>query len=990
MNTDNRILSRGRAMFDAIAGEKPSLFSRDRWMGSVMDWCMRQDRFKVQLFRFVDVYPALSEGEALTRHLREYFGGENETPAVLRWGANLSGAAGAIGARVLNAGIRRNIEDMARQFIAGEATGDVLKNLVAMRKEGFAFTVDVLGEATVSEDEAELYVRTYLDLLDGLRREQSRWAALPGRAGGSPDLDWGAVPRIHVSIKPTAMCARVRVADPEDTIETMFQRAARIYEAVRAAGGELCIDMESTRTRAITIELFKRLRADPRFRDSPHLGLVLQAYLRESGADLEALLAWARREQLPFSVRLVKGAYWDVETVWAKQNGWPVPVWERKPETDLNFERLTRRILENHDLVYFACASHNIRSIAHALETARELGVPDTRYEFQALYGMAEPVRRALLKEAGRVRLYAPYGPLVPGMAYLVRRLLENTANESFLRQSFVEGVERDRLLENPAATLARMESSAPAAPGGPGPFRNHPMPDFTRAGEREAFPRALAQVRRQLGRLYPLHIGGTDVETKDVEPSWNPARPSEIVGRVCQAGVEDTAAAIAAARRAFPAWRDTPPSERAAILRRAAAAARERFDELCAWQVLEVGKQWDQAHGDVAEAVDFLEYYAREIERLGGAQKLGGLPGETNDYLYEPKGIAAIIAPWNFPLAISMGMASAAIAAGCPVVYKPSGVTAVIGHHLVELFERAGVPAGVFNYIPGRGRVMGDYLVEHPDISVIGFTGSMETGLRILEKAARVHPGQPNVKKVVCEMGGKNAIIVDDDADLDEAIPAILYSAFGFQGQKCSACSRLIALDAVYDRLMPRLIEAARAWRIGPAEDPAFDMGPVADEAARQSILGYIEIARTEGRIAYQSPVPAGEGCYVPMTIVEGIRPEHRLAQEEIFGPVLAVMRARDFDEALEWANGTRFALTGGVFSRSPERLARARREFRVGNLYLNRGTTGALVGRQPFGGARMSGVGTKAGGPDYLLHFMDPRTVTENTLRRGFAPPE
>jgi RHH-type transcriptional regulator, proline utilization regulon repressor / proline dehydrogenase / delta 1-pyrroline-5-carboxylate dehydrogenase len=455
----------------------------------------------------------------------------------------------------------------------------------------------------------------------------------------------------------------------------------------------------------------------------------------------------------------------------------------------------------------------------------------------------------------------------------------------------------------------------------------------------------------------------------------------------VCQAGLNEVRSAIAAAKDALPAWRESAPELRAGCLIRAAAAARRRIFELSAWQVLEIGKQWDQAYADVAEAIDFLEYYAREMLRLGAPRRLGSAPGELNHYSYEPKGIAAVIAPWNFPLAISCGMAAAAIVAGNTVVFKPSGLTAVIGRQLVELFAEAGLPAGVFNYVPGRSAVMGDFLVEHPDISLIAFTGSLPVGLRIMECAARVHGGQLNIKKVVCEMGGKNAAIIDEDADFDEAIPHVLYSAFGFQGQKCSACSRLIVLDAIYDRFVERLVKAASALQIGPAEDPANYLGPVADGAAQRSIEEYIEIGKREGRLLYSGPAPA-RGFYVPLTIIGDIRPEHRLAQEEIFGPVLAVMRARDFEQALEWANSTKFALTGGVFSRSPEHLSLARKDFRVGNLYLNRNNTGAMVERQPFGGARMSGAGTKAGGPDYLLSFMDARVVTENTMRRGFAP--
>jgi RHH-type proline utilization regulon transcriptional repressor/proline dehydrogenase/delta 1-pyrroline-5-carboxylate dehydrogenase len=388
-----------------------------------------------------------------------------------------------------------------------------------------------------------------------------------------------------------------------------------------------------------------------------------------------------------------------------------------------------------------------------------------------------------------------------------------------------------------------------------------------------------------------------------------------------------------------------------------------------------------------VTEAIDFLEYYAREMIRLGSPVRLGNAPGEVNQYFYEPRGVAAVIAPWNFPLAISCGMASAAVVTGNCVLYKPARITPVIGWTLCEIFREAGLPDGVFNYVPGRGSVIGDYMVDHPDVSIIAFTGSLEVGLRIQERAAKVHPGQAYCKKVVCEMGGKNAIIVDDDADLDEAVTAVVYSAFGFQGQKCSACSRVIVLDPIYDRFIERLKEAAESIKLGPSEDPANYMGPVADRSAQKTVSEYAELAKQEGGVLVERTVDK-PGCYAPLLIVEGVTPEHRIAQEEVFGPVLAVMRAKDFDQAVEYANSTRFALTGAIFSRSPERLDRAAREFRVGNLYLNRGCTGSLVGRQAFGGAKMSGVGTKAGGPDYLLSFMDPRCVTENTMRRGFAP--
>jgi RHH-type proline utilization regulon transcriptional repressor/proline dehydrogenase/delta 1-pyrroline-5-carboxylate dehydrogenase len=992
-----RILARGKDFFASIRDETPSLFNKRRWTGKVMEWCMKNERFKVQLFRFVDVFPSLTTGESLTRHIQEYFGEENQdVPSVLKWGAKGAGLAGAIGTKVLSTAIRYNIQDMARQFIIGANTKEAVKNLAALRAQGFAFTVDVLGEATVSEEEAERYQAIYLDLLRDLKEEQAGWAALEQDKGNghAGDLDWGCSPKINLSVKPTALYSQARPADFEGSVRNILARMKAIYGRVANLGGFMCIDMESHRYKDITLEVFRRLRSDAQFRDYAHLGIALQAYLRGTDGDLDSLLAWAKTNNLPISIRLVKGAYWDYETVVAKQNGWEIPVHTHKPETDAAFERQARRILENHPICHLACGSHNIRTISAVMETARALDVPEDRYEFQVLYGMAEPVRKGLLNVARRVRLYCPYGELIPGMAYLVRRLLENTANESFLRQSFAEQADIERLLENPLKTLERERGKTePGAHSEGGcsdqvaAFENEPAVDFTQEVQRRAFPEAIAYVRRQLGKTYPLFIGGENVTTDDVVPSVNPANPSEVIGHVCQAGTNEVASAIAAAKRAFPAWRDKPPHARAEYLFKAADIARRRLFELAAWQVHEVGKQWDQAHADVTEAIDYLKYYAREMTRLGSPKRLGAAPGEVNQYFYEPKGIAAVIAPWNFPLAISCGMASAAIVAGNCVVFKPSGASPVIGHGLVEIFREAGLPAGVFNFVPGRGSVIGDFLIEHPDISLVAFTGSMEVGLRIIAKAARVHEGQANVKKVIAEMGGKNAVIIDDDADLDEAVPGVLASAFGFQGQKCSACSRVIVLDAIYDRFVERLVAAAKSMKIGPAEDPANAMGAVVDASAQKSIMQYIEIAATEGRILYSSEIPQS-GYYVPMTIVAGIRPDHRIAQEEIFGPVLAVMRVKDFDQALEWANSTRFALTGGVFGRSPKNLERARREFRVGNLYLNRGITGALVGRQPFGGARMSGVGSKAGGPDYLLQFMDPRTVTENTMRRGFAP--
>lgn len=988
---DKKIRERGREFFASISGEAPSIFNKGWWTGKVMDWSMKNENFKVQLFRFVDVLPYLNTSDSLTRHIDEYFAGDDQdVPKVLKWGAGAmgSGLGGKLAAGLMAKTIRSNIEGMAKQFIIGENTADAMKNLKKIRKDGFAFTVDILGEATVSEIESEAYLNQYMELLAALKKEHASWPAL-----GAGEMDWGHAPKVNISVKPTALFSQASPKDFEGSVRGIQDRLAAILRKVKEMNGFMRIDMEQYKFKDITLEVYRRLRSSEEFRDYPHLGIVLQAYLKDTDQDLAELLAWARAQKLPISIRLVKGAYWDYETVIAKQNGWDIPVWTVKAESDAAFERQSRVILENHDICHFGCASHNIRSIAAVMETARELSVPEERYEFQVLYGMAEPVRKGLLNVAKRVRLYAPYGDLLPGMAYLVRRLLENTANESFLRQSFAEEAEIDRLLENPVQTAEREKAcrvpKAEAEAKGLPRFENEPFADFTKESVRKAFIDAVAQVRTQLGREYPLVIGGREVRTADTLPSVNPANPQEVIGTICQASTKEIDLAIEAAKKAAPAWKALSPEERAGYLLKAADIARKDTFALSAWQVLEVGKQYDQAQADVAEAIDFLEYYAREMIRLGKPQRMGRAPGEMSQLMYQPKGIAAVIAPWNFPLAISCGMSAAAIVAGNPVLYKPAGPSSVVGFTLAEIFRKAGLPDGVFNYVPGRGSVMGDYLVEHPDISLIAFTGSMEVGHRIIGKASVVHPGQKQIKKVIAELGGKNAIIIDDDADLDEAIREVLHSAFAFQGQKCSACSRVIVVEPIYAKFIERLVEGARSLAVGPAEDPAYFMGPVVDDKAQANVLKYIEIAKSEGKLLVSSSAPSS-GYYVPLTIVEGITPEHRIAQEEVFGPVLSVMKVKNFDQAIEWANSTRYSLTGAVFSRSPRHLERARTEFNVGNLYLNRGSTGALVERHPFGGFNMSGIGSKAGGPDYLLQFMDPRMVCENTMRRGFAPIE
>ncbi|EKP94894.1 L-glutamate gamma-semialdehyde dehydrogenase [Thermaerobacter subterraneus] len=509
--------------------------------------------------------------------------------------------------------------------------------------------------------------------------------------------------------------------------------------------------------------------------------------------------------------------------------------------------------------------------------------------------------------------------------------------------------------------------------------FRNEPLTDFTQPAAHQAMTEALARVRAEFGRHYPLWIGGRAVDTPERIVSYNPGRKSEVVGTVARAGREHAEQALAAAWEAFGPWSRLSAAARAAVLFRAAAIMRRRKLELAAWEVYEAGKTWPEADADVAEAIDFLEYYGRQALRLEEPQPLTPLAGEFNEAFYIPLGAGLVVPPWNFPLAILTGTTAGPVVAGNTVVLKPASNTPIIAAKFMEIMIEAGIPAGVINFLPGPGPEVGDYLVAHPRTRFINFTGSMEVGLRIYEQAARRQPGQIWLKRVVAEMGGKDAIIVDESADLEDAASGIVTSAFGFQGQKCSACSRAIVVDSVYDEVLRRVVEKTQQLRVGQADDPATQVGPVIDQAAFQKIMRYIEIGRGEGRLVAGGQGDDREGYFIQPTVFADVDGRATIAQEEIFGPVVAFIRARDFDHALALANDTMYGLTGSVYARDRYKLERAKREFHVGNLYFNRKCTGALVGVHPFGGWNMSGTDAKAGGPDYLLWFMQPKAVSE-----------
>jgi len=507
--------------------------------------------------------------------------------------------------------------------------------------------------------------------------------------------------------------------------------------------------------------------------------------------------------------------------------------------------------------------------------------------------------------------------------------------------------------------------------------FRNEPYADFSQSDNRRAMEEALRKVRSEFGREYRLHLAGEEIATGDKLTSVNPSNTSEVVGVHHRANADLARRAVETAFAFFPEWSRTPAGERIRMTLDAARILRERKLEFDAWLVYEAGKTWPEAEADVSEAIDFCEYYARQMEKLSGPQSVVQLPGEHDEMVYIPLGVGVVIPPWNFPLAILVGMTVAALVTGNTVVLKPSSETPTIAAKFAEVLRAAGFPERAFTLLVGSGSAVGDVLVEHPKTRFVSFTGSRDVGLRINELAAKHHTGQVWIKRVVAEMGGKDAIVVDADADVDKAVDGVLASAFGYQGQKCSACSRAIVDAKIYDTFVEKLAAKAKGLKVGPSDDPGNYMGPVISDGARKSILQYIEAGKREGRVvAGDQPAPDG-GYFIPPTIIADVDSKARIFQEEIFGPVLAVTKAKDFEHALELANDSQYGLTGAVFSNNPQHLREAKERFHVGNLYFNRKCTGAMVGAHPFGGFNMSGTDSKAGGPDYLLLFVQAKSV-------------
>jgi RHH-type proline utilization regulon transcriptional repressor/proline dehydrogenase/delta 1-pyrroline-5-carboxylate dehydrogenase len=1014
MKLEQRIQELGSELLTSIRQADSEQHDLESWLDTLVNHAISDPQFRVQTLRFIDVLPSLNDDIVLTRHLQEYFGHlDSPLPELARWGLKKSDKPWL--AHIAAPLVRYTIRGLSRRFMGGNNIQRVSDTVDSLRHAGMNCSLDILGEASITEKEADAYQQAYLKMIPAMSAHMQAWS------GSRPNLPIDQLhgrpaPRLNVSLKVSSLYSQIDSVDSKGSVSAIKKRLLPILECAREHQTFVMLDMEQYDYKNITLQCFLELLQDSDFKNWPDIGIAIQAYLKESFDDLSCIVEVLKKRNTPATVRLVRGAYWDYETIIAEQNNWPSPVWLNKNDTDANYERCLAYLLSNHPVVETVVASHNIRSLTATLAMAERYSLSKQDYEFQMLFGMADSLKKILVERQQQLRVYVPYGETLPGMAYLVRRLLENSSGQSILDMGLTN--EQIVTLDKPefsAVTASEISKDngtkdASQKSSSNDTFTNQALFRFTCDEEHDSLTRALSQCRENFGQSYPLIINGKTYQNKQSIVSINPANPEEVIGIVTSADLQNADAALAAAKQAYPFWHQLSVNERAEFLRSIARLLQERRIEFTAWQIFEAGKNWREADADVCEAIDFLYYYADQAEHLEehSRQPLSQrqFAGEQNTLRYRSRGIGLVIPPWNFPLAILTGMLSATIVCGNTAILKPSSQTPVIAAKFVELIHQAGLPDGVVNLLTGSGADIGEYLAKHTDVSIIAFTGSKKVGMGLINIAAQLQPGrlhceQAQFKRIIAEMGGKNAIIIDEDADLDVAVSGTVSSAFGFQGQKCSAASRVIVLDHVYDIFLDRLIEATRSLKIGPPESPGNIMGPVISKQARDNIIAAINNGKQHASIALNdltnknhtdqySDDQSPENYFIPPVIFTEVAIDSALAQKEIFGPVLSVFRARDFGQALQLANHSQYALTGGVYSRDPVNLQRAKNEFNAGNLYLNRKTTGALVSRQPFGGYKLSGISYKAGGENYLQQFMDVSTITENTIRRGFAPKE
>ena len=970
---ESRTRELGGALYGQMEAYHPSV--GERLQDRLMLLLMEEQTLRTRLLRFVDVLAALDgdqSGRRTASLFREYFAADfRHLPGVTRLAMSLARSP-LVPSTLLAWLTRHGTRLVASRFIVPPGPDCVSRALGRLEAGGRYPSLDLLGEAVLSNEEAHQYRGRYLELIAELGQHPAARRRTPGDS-----------PCLEVSVKLSSLTAQFNPADPKGTLERVGPALEEICQAAREQGIGVTLDAEQYAYRELTWTVFQEVLAPGgSLGEWPDAGMVVQAYLVDSQQHARQVLDFAHRRGAPFRVRLVKGAYWDHEVIVGEAAGWPVSVLRNKGATDLAYERLIGVFLQDTPAVKLAVAGHNIRSHAYAEAVRESLGLPAGAVEHQTLYRTLEALSRSLARMDWVARDYVPVGELIPGMAYLVRRILENTSQVGFVTKTRLHQ-ETAELLQPPQEgpeSQAHRRLQHPTTG-----FENTPQSRLFDAQEREGFGQALTETRARWGSNYRLHLGAAEVETPQRVSSLSPSHPDHDhpVGWVHQAGLEETERAIDLANAAVPTWAARPLAERARIGLRAAELLLGRKEAAAAWVVHEGAKNWPGALDEMEEAIDHIAWAARELQRLEPQIEAS----------YRPLGVVACIPPWNFPIALPAGMTAAALLTGNAVILKSAEATPIVAQTLVNVFHEAGVPKDVLVHLPGPGSTVGARLVESADVDMVAFTGSKKVGIGIYQTASRVALRKGGWKRVVAEMGGKNAIVVFPDADMDEAIMGILGSAFSHAGQKCSACSRVLVHREVYDHLRTRLVQAARSLPIGPADAPGTVINPVIGQEARGRIAAYAQVSRQEGRVLLDALEEEQGGAYCMGPLILELDPAQaksaRIAQEEVFGPILPLVSFDSEEEAISLVNSTVYALTLGVFSRSPRIVARMIRACRAGNVYVNRETTGARVGIEPFGGFDFSGTGPKTGSQEYLLAFLTRRDVTRDDVGTLEAAP-
>ena len=1056
---EQEIFKTGSQLLKHAEKHNSKFFKKNWWYKKMLSWTIKDPLLKTQLFRFIDVLPRLSTDEQFLSHFKEYFKGHELE--------KLSSGLSHLAPSLMVKNIKSQIHQVAKMFIAGSQPKEVVKILSQNWDNNLSYSLDILGEATVSEFEANHYLKQYLFMIDFLVSHQKNW---PEKKQLTQDL-FGAIPAVNFSVKASSVFSQIKTEAWDNSKQEIKNRLRILFKKAVTNCVFINLDMEQYHHKDLFLELFKELLMEEEFKTYPHFGIVVQSYLKDSLKDLQQLDEFAKQRGEKITIRLVKGAYWDTEVLLARQKNWPIPVYTNKEETDCNFENCIKWVFEHSKGIKLAIGSHNARSIACAL--AWHKLKPGVGLEFQVLYGMGEALADFLKQQGYCVRFYCTMGELIPGMSYFVRRLLENSSSQSFVLDVFLEKQSAKNLLAPPklpiedknknsnnltnntvgdlsnnltnnknnntaSDTSNNLTNNKNKITSNKNPdnltcdkntfnkqklknirlsklvtffwdkkklnynkansynqlqastrsFVNYPLLDFSQKSNRDNFQQALDNLKTQFPFKVPIIIEGQELKSPKVFTRKNPSNFNQTISHSFFANTNQAEQAINSISVFYKEWKQVSPLNRVACLKKLAQLITKKEFELAALQVFEIGKTWGEAQADIAEAIDFCNYYADCYQQLIEKQKTDEVSGEESFSHFEAIGPTAVIAPWNFPLAILTGMTVAPLLCGNTVAIKPSEHSSLTAFEFAKLLLQSGFPEKSFAFLPGEGPEIGSYLVKHPKISIISFTGSFKVGSQILKSAGEISKQQKDIKKCIIETGGKNAIIIDSSADLDTAIEGVLQSAFGFQGQKCSACSRVIVLQDTYPAFIKRFLPAVKSLVIDNPEQPHSSLGPLIDKSAYERIKKLAKEKKSEKLFEGSIKESLNTGWFCPPLVYLIEEETSPLFQEEFFAPLLAILKVKDLKTAIRKANNVRFGLTAGLYSRHPKNIETAKSLIEVGNFYINRNCVGAMVKRHPFGGRKMSGLGSKAGGPEYLKQFLHTKIVTENTIRRGFAP--